>query len=73
MQTKSKTHRLHLIVTQGVRDKIEALQNRTDAGNMTEVIRRALALYDEVISIREEGGEILVENANGEQQRLLVL
>ena len=65
--------RLSLDVNPTVKAKLEALQQRTDAGSATEVIRRALALYDLVTEVQTEGGTFVVRYADGEQERIRVL
>lgn len=70
--SKPQIQRLHMIVTDDVRMQIESLQERSGATNMTEVMRRALAVYDELVSVKEEGGKVLIEGADGKRSRLIV-
>lgn len=49
--TKSpRTERIHLVVTAAVRERIERLVTRTEAASLTEVICRALLVYEESLS-----------------------
>jgi hypothetical protein len=54
--------RLNLVVNQHVKSRIERLQEMAEDASITEVIRRALAVYEELLKIREEGGRLVVEN-----------
>ena len=39
-------YRFNLELTQGAKKQLDELQKRTEAASLTEVIRRALAVYD---------------------------
>jgi hypothetical protein len=39
-------YRFNLELTKGAKDQLEELQRRTEAASLTEVIRKALAVYD---------------------------
>lgn len=54
--------RLNLVVNQHVKSRIERLQEMAEDASITEVVRRALAVYEELLKIREEGGRLVVEN-----------
>ena len=63
MKKKADTReRLHLLVPQKTKAMLDDLQERTGAGSMTEVIRRALALYDVVSQEMEKGKELVVRD-----------
>lgn len=64
--------RLNLVVNRQVKDRIEQLQELSEATSITEVVRRALALYEEILKIREEGSRLVVEG-NGEREVLRFL
>lgn len=65
--------RLSLDVTPRVREQLDLLETRTEAGSITEVIRRALALYDLVIEHQAGGGKLIFRHADGEDESLKVL
>ena len=54
---------------------LDQLQGRTGAGNMTEVIRKALNLLDFVSSEMGKGKELILRdpNAEGSEQRISLL
>lgn len=61
--------RLNLVVSRQIKDRVERLQALSEATSITEVIRRALAIYEELLQIRQEGGQLVVEG-DGERQIL---
>ncbi|HEY3898252.1 MAG TPA: hypothetical protein VGM54_06550 [Chthoniobacter sp.] len=65
--------RLSLDVTPKVREQLDLLEARTEAGSITEVIRRALALYDLVVEHQQEGGKLIFRHADGEEESLRML
>ncbi len=52
--------RLNLDMAQRSRARLERLRLTSDADTMTEVIRRALILYEELLTTRDAGGQILL-------------
>lgn len=65
--------RLNLEIARPVHDQMQALQTRSQATSLTEVIRRALALYDLVTEHITNGGEIILKTRKGEQEKLRIL
>ena len=65
--------RLNLAVSPRVKQRIERLQEATDGASITEVLRRALATYEELIAIRDEGSRLVIETPTGERERLRLL
>jgi hypothetical protein len=53
--------RLSLILTKRTRERLEGLQKASDAESMAEVIRRALALYEDALAHERNGGVIMFE------------
>lgn len=64
--------RLNLVVNRQVKDRIDHLQELSDATSITEVVRRALAVYEELLTIREEGGQLVIEG-RGERELLRII
>ena len=62
--------RIHLAVTQAVADRLERLKTMTEAESTTEVIRRALACYEELASVFCSGGRIVLHTPDGQQREL---
>lgn len=72
-KTQKDRIRLSLDVSTRVRDQLDELESRTEAGSITEVIRRAVALYDLVIEHQQEGGRLIFEHSDGQTEALRVL
>ena len=65
--------RLSLDVSPKVREQLDHLEARTEAGSITEVVRRALSLYDLVTEHQVEGGKLVFRHADGDEEILRVL
>jgi len=52
---------------------IEDLQHRSGATSMSELLRRALALLDVVITEEQRGSELYFHRLNGEQSKVVIL
>lgn len=71
---KVEGERFHLVMPSKTRDRIDALQKRTGASSMTEVIRYALALYDLVSKETiEEGKELVVRDPKTQEEERIKL
>lgn len=46
--SKKNTFRLNFIVSEQTKERLDLLVDRSDNDNMTEVVRKALRLYDKV-------------------------
>lgn len=62
--------RIHLAVTQAVMDRLERVKAMTEAESTTEVIRRALACYEELATVFCAGGRIVLHPKGGEPREL---
>jgi hypothetical protein len=65
--------RLNLDLQTEVKERLDGLQERTGAASLTEVIRRALALYDLVVDHQKAGGRIQLYNRDGTVETLTIL
>ncbi len=66
--------RLNLELREEVRTQLERLQTISGADSMTEVIRRALGLYESLIVLhRDRGQKVLLRDADGGERELLIL
>jgi hypothetical protein len=65
--------RLNLEIARPVHEQMQALQARSQATSLTEVIRRALALYDLVTEHITNGGEIILKTRKGGEEKLRIL
>ena len=72
MASAPKKQRLNLLIPQSTKLLLGDLQERTHAAHMTEVIRRALSLYDFVTGQIEEGRELVVRDPEGKVDPTLI-
>ncbi len=66
-----QTQRLNLEVSTTVRQRLEDLRDETEAESMTQVIGRALAVYDFLWHEKKRGALVVVKT--GEREKELVL
>ncbi|MEO1529800.1 MAG: ribbon-helix-helix protein, CopG family [Planctomycetota bacterium] len=64
--------RLNLAVSRQVKDRLESIRDETHAESVTEVIRRAVAVYDFLLEKQRSGGEVIVRNDDKEREVVLV-
>ena len=70
---KPKDHRVHLASPE-LREQIESLAKRSpNANNFTDVVKRAVALYDLVLEHVEEGGKLVFRHKDGSEETLRFL
>ncbi len=62
--------RLNLELSKQVYEQMQTLQKRSDATLLTEVIRRALALYDVITEHVSSGGRIILRHKNGDDENV---
>lgn len=65
--------RLNLVLSQRVKDQIEKVKEATDADSMSEVIRRALAVYDLLCEESAHGAVPVVKYKDGRERELILL
>jgi hypothetical protein len=65
--------RLNLEMSEEVRQRLESLREKTDADSLSEVIRRALAVYDFLWSEREKGTRLMARDADNKDRDLVLL
>jgi metal-responsive CopG/Arc/MetJ family transcriptional regulator len=63
--------RLNLDMNTDVRDRLDELRDRSNADSRSELLRRALAVYDLLVTNEIEGGVAIVRGANGTESRLV--
>ncbi len=66
------TRRLSLEISEDARKNLEALRDKTQADSLTEVIRRALAVYDFLWSQKQKGAKLVVNGPDGEKELVLL-
>jgi len=64
------TRRLTLDLTDATRNRLILLREKTDAPSLTEVVRKAIAVY---AAITEEGVKVVKRNPDGTERELVIL
>ena len=67
-----ETERLNLVVSTMVRERLENLRDETEAESMTQVIRKALAVYDFLWQEKSRGAKLIVKSEEGERELVLL-
>jgi hypothetical protein len=65
--------RLNLDMHPAVKEQLQSIQERTKADSMSEVLRRALAVYQTILDTQDSGGTVLVKPKMGLVKEVLVL
>lgn len=65
-EANTKRKRLSLALPDLTAERIARLQDISEAETVTEVIRRALALYEKMLLAVKDGDKILVERKSGQ-------
>lgn len=68
--SKGTTTRMTVDLSAPVAKRLEGLADRTYLGSKAAVIRHALAIYEHLLTLTEEGGEIVVRMPNGEEREI---
>src|SRR5262245_57595881 len=72
--SKEAKVRLNLDLPERVRERLERLQVLSEADSLTEVIKRALSVYDALLtSTREEGGKLILRKEDGSEEVLRLI
>ncbi len=65
--------RLGLDLSEKVRVKLDELKVRCDADSLSEVVRRALAVFDALLDAQQTEGALVVVRSRDGSERVLVL
>jgi len=65
--------RFNLELSKNTKRTIVAIKKATDATSMSEVVRRAIAVYGALVSVRTHGGRIIVKQRDSEVEIELLL
>jgi hypothetical protein len=72
MPNKVKGGRLNLEIGKDVRRRMEELRDETGSRSLTDVVSRALAVYDFLWKQKREGGKVLVQDSEGTREIVLL-
>lgn len=69
----NKLTRLNLDLSVKARERLNRLQVLIDARSMSEVLGRALAVYETILNEHTEQSEIIIRKKSGKEYKLLVV
>jgi len=75
-QMANNSNRLNIVVSDKVKETLDELVTRSDSANMTEVIRRALSLYDNLTKdLANDNTQLVLQKVdeNGEVKKEQIL
>jgi hypothetical protein len=65
--------RLNLELPEAQNQRLETLREKTEAASLTQVIQRALAVYDLVMSEKFKGSTVIIRDAEGKDRELILM
>jgi hypothetical protein len=65
--------RLNLEYPAAIHAQMQIVQQRSHAASITEMLRHAVALYDLITEHISEGGQVILRNEKGEEEKLRIL
>lgn len=63
---------LKLKVTRAIADRLHEIGVHTESENLTKVVSRALAIYDDLVQESRKGGIVVVKNRDGTEREILI-
>ncbi len=70
---KSRKVRLNLDMPEAVKERLEVLRDDTQADSMSEVVRRALAIYELISREAALGSKFIVKSSDGTERHVEIL
>jgi len=65
--------RLNLELPEAQSQRLETLREKTDAASLTQVIQKALAVYDLVIAEKLRGSTVIIRDVEGKDRELILM
>jgi len=72
-EKKAKKVKLNFFVSQRIRDRLTYLQELSGSSSISDVMRKAVAIYDFIQEHKRDGGRIFVHHQGKEPQEILIL
>ena len=72
-EKKTKKVKLNFIVSQKIRDRLTYLQVLTESQSLSDVMRKAVAIYDFIQNEMRDGGKIFVHYEDKDPKEILIL
>lgn len=65
--------RLNLEIPEAQNQRLETLKEKTEATSLTQVIQKALAVYDLVMAEKLKGSTVIIRDAEGRDRELILM
>lgn len=72
-KTAPKSRRLNCRVNSHFLETIEGIRVRTRSDNASDVVRRAIYVYEMLLASQKEGAELILRQKDGTEKQLLSL
>jgi len=72
IRKRTTSRPLNLKMNDDVRERLEQLRDETNADSLSEVIRRAVAVYDHLWTAKRKQHQIIIREADGEKELILL-
>ena len=72
MPNKLKGGRLNLEIGKDIRDRMEELRDESGSRSLTDVVSRALAVYEYLWRQKKAGGKVLIKDSEGTRELVLL-
>ncbi len=72
LKSRIKKVRLVLEISPKIREKLDLIISRIEANSMSDVFRRALAIYEVIIEHHLSGGKIILKTKEGSEKELII-
>jgi hypothetical protein len=71
--TTNERIRLNLAITPTVHDRLQRLREISESETITEVVRRAMAVYDLVLTHVSAGGDVILRHPDGREETVRII
>jgi hypothetical protein len=72
MPNNVKGGRLNLEIGKDIRERMEELRDETGSRSLTDVVSRALAVYEYLWKQKKAGGKVLIKDSDGTRELVLL-
>lgn len=73
MSKKAENVRLNLEVNPSVRARLDRLKEMTEADSITEVVRRALIVYEKLVETDANSQEVIIRSPSGSEKAVVLI
>lgn len=70
--TKEERARLHMTMTTAVKERLDRLLQLSEAEDMSEVVRRALFVYEQLLADQRSGKKVVLHAPDGSTETVRI-